>query len=146
MAELSLFDVEPYHVPAANSGDDPVERISADRRRAQRQAEALAGGWHPLAASGYKLRLHAGAPAARLDRNAPGLRCGGCRFRELLENHSRSYAKCLYPGEPRPRTGYPRLTHGPATDIRAWWPACVSWEPKEPATTNTETIERKPSQ
>jgi hypothetical protein len=125
----ALFDVAPYHVPAPA----PVEPISADRRRTERQQEALAAGWHPLCAAGYKIRLHADAPTDRLDRTAPGLRCGTCRFREVQGHHNRSYGKCLWPAEPRPKTGYPRITHGPGTDIRAWWPACIDHEPKAAA-------------
>lgn len=130
MAEPTLFDAEPYYVAPANSGDDPAERISGDRRRTERQLEALAAGWHPLCAAGYKLRLHADAPADRLDRDAPGLRCGTCRFRNL-DGRSRSYPKCWYPGDVRPRSGYPRITSGPGTDVRGWWPACTDYQAKE---------------
>lgn len=124
---LPLFDVEPYYVPAP----EPAVKLSTDARRTQRQLEALAGGWHPLSAAGYRIRLHVGAPVDRLDRDAPGLRCGGCAFRELAGHHNRSYGKCFFPGGERPRTGWPRITHGPGTDIRAWWPACVDYQPRE---------------
>lgn len=130
MSADALFDAEPYYVPPVNSGDDPAERVSGDRRRTQRQLEALAGGWHPLCAAGYKIRLHPDAPADRLDRTAPGLRCRDCRFRSLVST-SRSYPKCFYPGGVRPKTGWPRITHGPGTDIRGWWPACVDYQPAE---------------
>lgn len=126
MAEPTLFDVEPFHVPS-----EPAVKLTGDARRRQRQEESLAAGWHPLNAAGYRIRLHADAPADRLNRQAPGLRCGDCRFREVMGHHNRSYGKCTY--RPHDSGGYARITHGPGTDIRAWWPACVDFQPKEAA-------------
>ena len=48
----------------------------------------------------------------------PSLTCGDCRFREVLRYHTRSYPKCAK----GPRT------HGPGTDVKASWPACVLFE------------------
>jgi hypothetical protein len=47
--------------------------------------------------------------------------CGNCRFRELLDYHGRAYPKCTVDGELR-------IAHSTATDVRAWWPACIDHE------------------
>lgn len=118
----TLFDVDPAQARPA----EPAEKLSADRRRTIRQADALAHGRHPLGlVFGSPLRLHADAAPAD-DRTAPGARCGTCRFRELFGYHTRSYAKCTV-GYVEGR-GYPRVSHGSATDVRAWWPACRDYQ------------------
>jgi len=123
LSEPALFDVDP--VPLA----EPGPKLSGDRRRTLRQAQALANGRHPLAlVHGTPLRLHPDAPPAD-DRKAPGPRCGGCTFIERQDG----WLKCT-----RGRSGEiytktfrrgPYETHGAATDIRAWWPGCEKWEP-----------------
>lgn len=122
-----LFDVDPAEVRPA----EPVEKLSDQRRRTIRQAEAARHGQHPLGlAVRVPLRLHRDAPPTD-DRKAPGPRCGGCRFRTLITYHNSTYPKCLrdWPeGDPLDRAPY--VTPGTATDIRAWWPACEHWEPK----------------
>ncbi|GAA1026874.1 hypothetical protein GCM10009557_06140 [Virgisporangium ochraceum] len=123
---MDLFDLAPFYVqPPA-----PLEPLTTGERRRQRHAEAAAGGFHPLyAALGLVLRLHPDAGPYAYPA-APGLRCGGCRFRRLVSGGARTYPKCLWPDpEVRPARGWPRLTHGPGTDIRASWPACVHHEP-----------------
>jgi len=121
MTDDTLFDVAPYTAEA-----EPIEAISADRRRTQIQAEKLAAGWHPLSGPERgSIRLHKDAAPAD-DRKAPGLRCGGCKFRAVLDYHRRSYPKCVLPGTSR-------LTHGTASDVRSWWPACSDWAAKEQA-------------
>lgn len=113
-AEPGLFDLDGP-TPAVVSHERTVEA----RRRA-RQYNALIGGSHPLSlAVGRHISLHADA-APPDDRKAEGLRCGTCRWRALLGHHNRTYAKCVI--DPK------RLTHGAATDVRAWWPACVDYE------------------
>lgn len=117
----ALFDLDPADVRAPDPGED----LSPDRRRTIRQAEALTRGVHPLAlAVGWRIRLHPDAAPAD-DRKAPGLRCGGCRLREVIGHHSRSYPKCTH-GDGR------RISHGAATDVRGWWPACTDYEPGDP--------------
>ncbi|MFF5988160.1 hypothetical protein [Prauserella flavalba] len=98
---------------------------SADQRRTERQAKQLAAGLHPLSAAlGWPLRLHPdGAPAGH--REAPGLRCGGCAFRRPIAHRARTYAKCHH-GDGT------RITHGPGTDVRAWWPACLDYQDGAP--------------
>lgn len=123
--EDALFDLDP----AAVRAPEPVEEISADRRRTIRQAAALARGVHPLASPlGWPLSLHTEAAPAD-DRKAPGRRCGNCRFRQQDLWHDQTFAKCLH-GETKTTT--PRLSHSAATDIRAWWPACRDHEPGAP--------------
>lgn len=122
MNDAGLFNVAPV-VP------EPAEKLSGDRRRTRRQAEALAHGRHPLGlVLGCTIRLHPDAAPAG-DRTAPGLRCGSCRFRELLPYHSRPFPKCTV-GHIEGRAN-PRITHGVGTDIRRWWPACRDYEPRE---------------
>lgn len=114
----TLFDVEPL------PGAEP--KLSNDRRRTQRQAEHLAAGLHPLTcALGYQIKLHADAAPAD-DRDASGLRCGTCRFRQTINGHTRSYPKCSYGAD---KSGHwPRHSFGAGTDIRAWFPACSDYE------------------
>jgi hypothetical protein len=111
--ELVLFDVPAdWYVP-------PPVKLSADRRRTIRQRRILTVGLHPLSlATRQSIRLHPDAAPAG-DRAASGLRCGSCRFREVVPYRSRAYAKCLY--------GW-RVSHGAGTDCRAWWPACRDYQ------------------
>lgn len=109
------------------------EKTSPEVRRRERQAACLANGLHPLtAALGWPVRLHADAAPADDRAARRGLRCGGCRFREVIRYHSRSYPKCLHGWD---GDGYvfdraPRVSNGAGTDIRGWWPACGSYEPR----------------
>ncbi|WBB94244.1 hypothetical protein [Verrucosispora sp. WMMC514] len=120
MADPGLFDAAAYQVEPA-----PVEKVSADRRRAQRQAAAIAAGWHPLGlALGRHLRLHPDAPRSD-DRTTPGPRCGSCWYREVLGHHNRSYGKCTVEDGAR-------ISNGAGTDVRRWWPACRDYSPGDP--------------
>lgn len=104
MSEPALFDMEPIALPDV----EPVEKLSADRRRTLRQHADAAKGIHPLT----RRRTH--EDAART--------CGNCRFRQLVRWHNRSYPKCAF-GD-----GWPRATHSGASDVRAWWPGCGDHE------------------
>ena len=106
------------------------EPISRDRKRTLRQAALLARGRHPLQPVAGPLLLHADAAPAD-DRDAPGMRCGGCKWRQLMNRGSaKDYAKCMFPA---PVTGARwRATGSEASDVRAWWPACTDYQPKEP--------------
>lgn len=131
MSDDALFPVEPVHPSFA-------ERLSADRRRTLRQAEDITRGQHPLARvlpgsdNHGHLPLHPDAAPAD-DRRAPGPRCGNCRFRRTRHHHDQAYAKCIYPGtwgaDQYELHGPPRVTGGPASDVRSWWPGCRDWEP-----------------
>lgn len=114
----ALFDV-----PGIKHAPPPEPGLSPTQRRTRRQLELLLAGYHPLTlVLSSPLKLHPDAAPAD-DTKAPGVRCGSCRFRELLGHHNRSYPKCVRPGMP--------VTHGPGTDCRAWWPACPDFEPAE---------------
>ncbi len=117
--QAALFDVEPVEI-------EPAEPLSATQRRTRRQAAFLAHGRHPLSSPmGVSIFLHAEAASAD-DRDAPGRRCGNCRWRQLMGHHERSYPKCYLP---LPVSGTPgRISNSEATDVRAWWPACTSHE------------------
>lgn len=106
-----LFDAEPYQVA-------PGPKLGEDALRTQRAIASLAAGRHPVS----RLVLHPDAPPVG-DRKAPGPRCGTCAhlFRKVLGSGS-TYLKC---GE--------NATGGPATDLRAWWPACAAYGPTEEA-------------
>ncbi len=126
MSDPTLFDVTPLLVELPQ-----LEPLTDGERRNRRQAEAAAGGFHPLyAALGLVLKLHPEA-APFDDREAPGLRCGTCRFRQPHHGGSRSYPKCRWPDPDQPP--WHRITHGPGTDVRRWWSACVNYEPREEA-------------
>ena len=80
------------------------DRTPVQRRR-DRQLAAIKTGVHPL--NGLPL----------LDSPA-GQTCGTCAHRRHYRMAAKPYPKCeLGP-----------LAHGPATDVRASWPACTQWE------------------
>jgi hypothetical protein len=116
---------------------EPVEKLSADRRRTLQQRNRLAAGIHPLQpVAGHVLKLHPDAPRTD-DPEAPGPRCGTCWYRQVLPYHNRSYPKCLFPDARSPeeveRLGYPRAAHSSASDVRAWWGACGDYSPGDGA-------------
>ena len=118
-----LFDLE--HTP-------PVEepKLSPDRRRTQRQAEAITKGSHPLALIiGTTIRRHPGTIGqeyAATDPAGRDLTCGTCAQRETHGYHGRRYAKCM-------ADGGRRTSSGAGTDCRSWWPACGDWEARSVA-------------
>lgn len=121
----ALFDVE------ALEPGPPAPKLTTGQRRIQRQAEALEHGQHPLAvALRIPIGLHRDAPAERLDHDAPGVRCAGCRFRDPHNGGTASsFPKCWLPDA---LGKHSRITQGPGTDVRAWWPACAAYQPKAP--------------
>ncbi len=100
----------------------PKPEISDDARRALRQQAGFLVGWHPVGG-----RVHPDADRERTPASGKRdpLTCGSCQLRGLVGGHAKSFPKCLRPGA--------RITKGPATDVRAWWPACLDYQPKEPA-------------
>lgn len=125
--DTPLFDgYEPSPLPPSRDPD-----LSADRRRTLRQAEQIRSGIHPL--TGRPLHLLADIYARPSDgRNLP-YRCGSCVFRQVAKWHDTSYPKCWFPenrgADEVTVKGYPRVTHGGASDVRAWWPACRDYSP-----------------
>jgi len=77
---------------------------------ARRQRATLARGFHPI--SGYPLHEQA-APID--DRTAEGLRCRNCFFAGRAI-HADVFKCSLDSGA--------HITHGEATDLRLWFPAC----------------------
>lgn len=96
-------DLELFHVEPPTGASDPTAGMSADRRRTFRQRADVERGIHPLTRT-----------KARPDLGT----CGDCLHRKLYGHHDRSFPKCdLGP-----------KTHGGATDVRRWWPACDRFE------------------
>jgi hypothetical protein len=131
----TLFDGWEPEVREPRPSEDMS--LSPGLRLTLRQAEMVTNGVHPLTRG----PLHPLASKHR-DADAPKddpFTCGSCYFRNSADYHNRSYAKCWLPG---PKTGqeikygavtvtvgYPRVTHGAASDVRAWWPACPDYSP-----------------
>lgn len=92
---------------------------SADRRRTLRQHAQVRAGIHPLTGG----VLH---PLASRDRDSTSSKadpfsCGTCIHRVT----GFGYPKCdVGNGQ--------RITRGPGTDVRAWWPACPAYTAKPP--------------
>lgn len=89
---------------------------SADQRRTQRQAADIKAGRHPL--TGGPLHEQADTTARKSDPAGLSYRCGTCIHRVSLNHHSGYWPKC----------DLSTITHGQASDVRAWWPACPKWE------------------
>lgn len=102
------------------------EELSAGGRRRVRQAEAVANGVHPLALVIRGVRMHPDADRTATSSDRPNLplRCGSCwhRFINRLGN---AYPKCGFSAS--------RVSHGAATDIRSWWPACDQYSAGDPS-------------
>jgi hypothetical protein len=47
----------------------------------------------------------------------------------VLRWHDRTYPKCIAAVEGTEHLTAPSITHGAATDVRAWWPACIDYQP-----------------
>ena len=130
MSEVASDDV-PLFAGYEPPEPEPVETLSAGQRLTKRQAENVAAGIHPLTRG----PLH---PLASKHRDAASPKsdpftCGSCYFREVWGYHNRSYAKCMFSGsrgaDEVEKLGYPRVSHGATTDVRAWWPACRDYSP-----------------
>lgn len=126
----ALFDLAPTDLQLA----EPDELVSADARRTRRQAALLTRGRHPLGLD-YPLPLHTEAAPVD-DRNATGRRCRNCRWLDTVPHHNKTYKKCAFPGSMSAADyeliGGLRMTHGPASDVRGWWPGCRDHEPGDP--------------
>jgi len=123
MSDPGLFEAAPYHVPVKD--EPPETKPSKGVRRTARFAAQLARGMHPIALT----PLHPDA-APHDNRKAAGLRCKGCRFHKLFGGHAKDFPKCAWPDPDEYRLSeLPRVTNGPATDCRGWYPACTDYEP-----------------
>lgn len=103
MTELHLFPIEE-----ADTVPSPLSGLSADARRTARQHASVAAGIHPLTKT-----------KARPDLGT----CGSCALRSLEFGR---FPKCTLGAQLKthPYKAGPYMTHGAATDCRAWWPAC----------------------
>ena len=128
MSESVLFEGydDPPPLPSAEPG------LSADRRRTLRQTEQIRAGIHPL--TGRPLHEFGDRFARATDAKDLAFRCGSCIFRSVFKYHDRSYPKCTWTGslgaDDVERWGInvlPQVSHGAATDVRAWWPACRNY-------------------
>jgi hypothetical protein len=116
---------------------DATERTAGERLRF-RQAARITAGMHPLSLQ-RPIPLHPDAPRdAAKDDGGTYPRCGTCRFRWTVGGGAQSYPKCTFGRVSRYLTADrllvtpgPRESHGPATDVRAWWPACIDYSPAE---------------
>lgn len=118
---------------------EPVEELSAGQRLTRRQQQDVSNGKHPLTGgplhpeattrrhgpiSGHEDTCHGEVPCSG---SRDPFTCGSCVFRD-----PQGYAKCVLPN---PSTGKPwptRVSHSARSDVRAWWPACVDYEPVDP--------------
>lgn len=108
--DLPLFG--GYDPPAV---EQPSTRpdLSADRRRTLRQAADIKAGRHPLMAG--PLHPLADPHAHRDDGKDLPYRCGSC-----IHRIDRGWPKC----------DLSTMSASAASDVRAWWPACMSYEGK----------------
>lgn len=111
MSEPALFD-EPERVWAP---PDPLGGLGVDARRTAKQRVAISRGMHPT----MGIPLHAYAPPDAMpgDRGRP-VTCGTCVHIARIGWHNKRYLKC----------DLVEMTHGPGSDLRAWWPGCERWE------------------
>lgn len=102
---------------------EPAEYLSAGQRLTRRQTADIRAGRHPLSLK-YLLPipLHPDADRARTATSPQDgtPTCGTCELRQ-----PGGWPKCTQPDAPR--------SHGPATDCRAWWPACIRYSPQDGA-------------
>lgn len=113
MTDIALFDMQS-EIPEPARDDTP------EKRRRARQLARIRNGYHPL---GGTLKLHDQADRDAVPYEGRDLpyRCGTCAFRVLVGGHARDFPKCA-------KGDGIRVTNGPASDVKAWWPACRDYE------------------
>lgn len=95
MSDRGLFDLDTFTVAV------PIEervKLSADRRRTIRNAEALERGEHPTTRRPVRADLGT---------------CGDCAHHLVTNDCAKRYHKCRF-----------TQTRGASSDIRVSWPAC----------------------
>lgn len=90
---------------------EPVEGLSADRRRTIENERLLAAGVHPAT---HRALLPI-VEDPEFDVDPPT--CGQCEHLHRYRYHARQYVKCA-----KHRLGE---SHSAASDVRVGWPACV---------------------
>lgn len=138
-----MTDDQPALFGTTSKAVTNAKQHTADQRRTQIQLARIGNRVHPLSGdvAGQFLMLH---PEAINDRSGAGRRCGNCLYRETQGHRARSYPKCTWP-TPGARTG-PRMSHGAASDCRAWWPGCTDheWSPTATAPPTSTATEETP--
>lgn len=122
IVDTGYVDLPLFGIRAARGGNPQTttDRISAGQRLTLKQHAAVAAGIHPLT----KQQLHPDAPddTSPTDRYKRPFTCGTCQFRQAPWG----YPKCFKDGGDGAR-----ITSGPTSDVRAWWPACPDYEQKD---------------
>lgn len=108
MSDFGAFDQPLDLGPSYDGPPRQADLRSAGTRLADKLRDLAAHGIQPLTRE-----------PARPDLGT----CGGCAHRVLRQGVSGKYPKCDHPETP--------VTRGPATDVRASWPACHRFTPKE---------------
>jgi hypothetical protein len=118
-------DADPRgEIPPALATVALTPPLRAHARRTERQRRVFVLGYHPVGnPHGLSLRLHPAAPGVD-ERDAPGPRCGQCRFWVLLSGH-RTH-KCTR--APHAYAAQGSLRRGRGTAVAGWWPGCVDFE------------------
>jgi hypothetical protein len=110
---------------------------SAGQRLTERLAQDVRDGRHPLTRGPLHRFASPETCTPTAARNVP-FTCGSCRFRELIRWHDNTYPKCVrdlaradqdaaaLADRTLDTAAY--ITHGTATDVRRWWPACTHYE------------------
>jgi hypothetical protein len=125
----ALFDLPGNVSSAGPLAREMPDKLSPDRARTARQRRAITAGRHPLehVFPTYRHPATRGVAYERDDDLARPYTCGSCRFRQVLGGGGRrSYPKCVE-GDTAPRA-----THGAASDVRRWWPACIRYVAGDP--------------
>jgi hypothetical protein len=113
MTEVDLFGepVEPERLDRTSGSGR-----SDGRKRTERQEALVRAGQHPLMTG--PLHELADPTAMRDDGKNLPYRCGSCIHRITVRGNAKDYPKC----------DLTTMSHSEASDVRAWWPACVRYE------------------
>lgn len=114
MSDQPLFP--GFEPPEAAPPSSTRPDVSDDRRRTIRQAADVKAGRHPLMTG--PLHPQADRHAHRDDGKNLPFRCGSCVHRVDV-----GWPKC----------DLTTMTASVASDVRAWWPACPKYSPKDGA-------------
>lgn len=120
--ESLLGDAPVPVAPGPPEETEQERRVKADRKKAadrrewerrtwERKREQLEAGIHP--GTGRRVRLRVVGTDVTTNRT-----CGDCAYLIRHRPGGKTFFKCGHPEAPPP-------SHGPATDIRKGWPACV---------------------
>lgn len=114
------------------STDPP--RLSPDRARTARQYRDVENGLNPLT----RTPKHPDAPddCSPTDRYPREGTCGTCKFRTSIEEGTKRLTRASGEIVEVPKVALKcgfrkgeRISYGPATDIRSWWPGCGDYKP-----------------